>query len=430
MIARVLVINDHQLDVRKIYLTLQSAYHSVVFSKSIEEALKILGTKSVDVILLAIPSAQSEKNNLFVDDFLLLRNICGSVPLVGLIEKSGEISKIFEAKLDDVIDTEIPGALLLKKIEVLTELKNTFDESLLSNVFVEAGEEKKISAIFYDDLNFLPESVKRNTHISKCQSISDVTEAPAPDLFLINSEHPECLKCCAHLRFQSENKYVPLLITYLGSLRKQYISDALKIDFGCTDFVNLNANQSIIACRIEALIRYKKIHEDYLRKLKESIYQAAIDSTTEVYNRSFFDNYVKNKRDRLAHCAIIMIDVDKFKTVNDEFGHSFADEMLKYISNTIKNCVRSSDIVARYGGDEFIILMNHVSKETATAVAQRIRKNFEKSTYQNVPCTVSVGVCCIINDYQAVDIYEAISIADKFMYIAKQNGGNEVQICG
>ena len=430
MIARVLVINNHQLDIRKIYLTLQSAYHSVVFSKSIEEALKILGAKSVDVVFLAISSDSFEKNNLFIDDFLLLRNICGAVPIVGLIEKTGEISKILETKLDDVIDVEIPSAILLKKVEVLTELKNTFDENLLSNVFAEISGEKKISALFYDDFDFLPESVKKNAKISEFQSISTALESSAPDLFLVNSEHQECLKCCAHLRFQSEKKYIPILFTYRGSLRKQYISDALKIDFGCTDFVNLNADQSLIACRIEALIRYKKIHEDYLRKLKESIYQAAIDSTTEVYNRSFFNNYVKNRKDRLAHCAIIMIDVDKFKTVNDEFGHSFADEMLKYISNTIKNCVRSSDIVARYGGDEFIILMNHVSKETATAVAQRIRKNFEKSTYQNVSCTVSVGVCCIINDYQAIDIYEAISIADKFMYIAKQNGGNDVQVCG
>ena len=428
MVTRVLVINNHQLDIRKIYLTLQSAYHSVIFSKSIEEALKIFGTKSVDVIFLAIPSALSEKNNLFIDDFLLLRNICGAVPIVGLIEKSTTIPKILETKLDDVIDVEIPSVILLKKVEVLSQLKNSFDENLLSNVFVEANSAKKISAIFYDDLNFLPESVEAK--IATFQSTATACESSSPDLFIVNSEHPECLKCCAHLRLQPENRYIPIILTYRGSLRKQYISDALKIDFGYTDFVNLNANQSIIACRIEALIRYKKIHEDYLRKLKESIYQAAIDSTTEVYNRSFFDNYVKNRRDRLAHCAIIMIDVDKFKTVNDEFGHSFADEMLKYISNTIKNCVRSSDIVARYGGDEFIILMNHVSKETATAVAQRIRKNFEKSSYQNVPCTVSVGVCCIINDYQAIDIYEAISIADKFMYIAKQNGGNDVQICG
>jgi diguanylate cyclase (GGDEF)-like protein len=154
-----------------------------------------------------------------------------------------------------------------------------------------------------------------------------------------------------------------------------------------------------------------------------------LDSTTEVYNRSFFDDYLKNKEHCASASAIAMVDVDKFKTINDKHGHSFADSMLKHISGVIKKYIRSSDIVARYGGDEFIILMNDISKRDAVDVVNRIQKKIENSVFHNAHCTVSIGICCVEPNGSVSSYYDAISIADRFMYAAKQNGGNSIKVC-
>jgi diguanylate cyclase len=123
-----------------------------------------------------------------------------------------------------------------------------------------------------------------------------------------------------------------------------------------------------------------------------------------------------------------MLDIDKFKLINDKFGHSFADSVLKYVSGMIKRYIRSSDVVARYGGDEFIILMDNVTKPVVEDIAHRIQKKVSDSLFYNAQCTVSIGVCWM-NLGGNISLNDAIAVADKFMYIAKQSGGNAVKIC-
>jgi diguanylate cyclase (GGDEF)-like protein len=197
---------------------------------------------------------------------------------------------------------------------------------------------------------------------------------------------------------------------------------------GFTDIIDSASNQLITKCRLNSLIKYKKLYDAFSKKLKKSLYLSAIDSTTEVYNRSFFEDYLKNKDHNFSNSAVIMLDVDKFKLINDKYGHSFADSVLKYVSNMIKRHIRSSDIVARYGGDEFIILMCDITRATAENVVHRVQKKISDFAYQDVKCSVSVGVC-YIERIEKTSVYEAISIADKFMYIAKQSGGNSVRVC-
>ena len=425
MVARIVIINDNKLNVRKISSSLRRSCHSVFLAKSTVDAMKIVGTKAIDLVIVPLFFQKSEE---FLGDFLLLRNFCGIIPIIGLTNGNKDLNALLNIGLDDIISIKIPNSVLLKKIDTLTEIKNAFNNKLLNNVFIETNPNKKIVALFYENLNFLPTDILKNTEIVSLNSWSLETCIPNADIYIINSEHNDCLKCCADIRLRRDDMYTPILLTYQHSIKNINIQKATKINFGFCDFADITPPSISLSCRINSLIRYKKLHESFLKKLEKSIYLSAIDSTTEVYNRSFFEEYIKNKKGNFNHCAIVMIDIDKFKIVNDKFGHSFADSMLRHISTTIKNCVRSSDIVARYGGDEFIIFMDSVSRETASIIAHRIRKNLEDSQYHNVICTVSIGVCCL-NEQKSMSIQEAISEADKVMYDAKQNGGNAVQIC-
>jgi two-component system cell cycle response regulator len=229
------------------------------------------------------------------------------------------------------------------------------------------------------------------------------------------------------LHLRKINKYKPIVFTF-NENTKNKAEKAINANIGCSDIIDLNSGSFFIANRLNSLIKYKKLYEKFSQKIKKSLCLSAIDSTTAVYNRSFFEDYLKNKKHNFANSAVLMIDIDKFKFINDKCGHFFADSMLKYVSGIIKRQVRSSDIIARYGGDEFIILMSDVDKSVAIHVANRIRKKIEASRFNEIQCTVSIGVCCI-NSMENMPICEAISVADKFMYIAKQKGGNSIKIC-
>jgi diguanylate cyclase (GGDEF)-like protein len=248
------------------------------------------------------------------------------------------------------------------------------------------------------------------------------------DLFVVDIGHEQAYECCAGLRLLKTNPNKLIVFTYDNYSRKR-IKYAIESDIGVTDFWDLTTDPLFIKFRLDSLIRYKKMYEVFLEKMRKSLYLSAIDSTTEVYNRSFFDDYLKNKKCSASGFAVAMLDVDKFKTINDKYGHSFADSMLKHISCMIKRYIRSSDIVARYGGDEFIILMDAVSKTEASDIVNRIQKRIENSLFGGTSCTVSIGVCCAEPNGSISSFDDAISIADSFMYAAKQDGGNTVKVC-
>lgn len=426
MVARVLLINDYKINLSEVSATLQESYNIVLFSKSVEDSLRIVGTQSIDLVLLTLPHTQSK---LFLDFFSVLRQLCGVIPIVGVTEKenSAFIDYFSDIGLDDFIDTSISANALLRKINVLVQMKQMFDDNLLSSMYFTEKRSQKMVTIFHDKLDFIDEHIKKKTEIIQLKSwpiIDDISDA---DLFLININATQACECCANLRLRKTNRYKPIVLSY-NKENKNKVKQSMNLNIGCTDIINVSSHPMIIACKLNSLMKYKKMYESFSNKLKKSIYLSAIDSTTGVYNRSFFEEYIKNQDRKLKNSAILIIDVDKFKLVNDKHGHSFADSMLKYVSSTIKRYIRSSDLIARYGGDEFIIYMENVTKNTATQIAHRIQKTVENSPFKDASCTVSIGVCCVDNCGN-LSINDAISVADKFMYIAKQNGGNAVSIC-
>ncbi len=171
------------------------------------------------------------------------------------------------------------------------------------------------------------------------------------------------------------------------------------------------------------------------RLFRQLSYQAAHDSVTGLINRSEFENRLMASLDRLrgdpetTH-ALLYIDLDQFKVVNDTFGHAAGDELLRQLSERIQTSIRSTDELARLGGDEFGILLERCSEERAMEVAESIRDEIEgyrfewQDSFTTVRC--SIGVVVFTGD--AKDVASVMSSADVACYSAKDKGRNQVHL--
>lgn len=130
----------------------------------------------------------------------------------------------------------------------------------------------------------------------------------------------------------------------------------------------------------------------------------------------------------VGHCAVAMIDVDHFKRVNDEHGHAIGDHALTHLSSILLAHLRPYDKLYRYGGEEFVLVLPNTPEEMAVAIAERMRKLVEDAPIsteeQPVGITISVGVAMLDPD---VPVEMSIERADQAMYVAKQQGRNQVR---
>jgi len=170
--------------------------------------------------------------------------------------------------------------------------------------------------------------------------------------------------------------------------------------------------------------------EEAKQQLKE---QANRDYLTGLYNRRFFNEIAQDliliSRREQKPFSVVMLDIDRFKSINDTYGHSVGDDVIKTLSNTIIETVRASDIVSRYGGEEFALLLPFTDIDGAYEIAHKIRKNVESkkiSIYDGhiIQFTVSLGVDAILPT--DINIEQALTRADNALYLAKKSGRNRV----
>lgn len=173
----------------------------------------------------------------------------------------------------------------------------------------------------------------------------------------------------------------------------------------------------------ETLLRLNRQLEDVLEAAKR-------DSLTGLFNRAHFESVLRTKIEyanrRTDTLAVAMIDLDGFKGVNDGMGHAMGDLALRQVGHLLGAQARDTDLVARYGGDEFAWLMPGTSVEVAIVVADRIRRLVQDlSRDLNLPISLSVGIASCPED--ATNLTDLIDFADTAMYQAKGTGGNQVQ---
>lgn len=154
--------------------------------------------------------------------------------------------------------------------------------------------------------------------------------------------------------------------------------------------------------------------------------QAKTDPLTGLYNREFMDNWLQIQFAQGDNFAIAFLDLDKFKNVNDTYGHAAGDAVLKQFSAFLKTQVRSSDVVIRYGGEEIVIGLPSTNLQATTNLIERIRQTWEQtdiaiSPSQSIRVTFSAGVA----DYRTAK-KDILKVADEMVYKAKEEGRNRV----
>ncbi|PIQ99417.1 MAG: hypothetical protein COV66_11760 [Nitrospinae bacterium CG11_big_fil_rev_8_21_14_0_20_45_15] len=169
------------------------------------------------------------------------------------------------------------------------------------------------------------------------------------------------------------------------------------------------------------------------KRLHESESKVHIDALTNAYNRSAYEikisQAIRNFRQFQYSAALFVIDIDYFKKINDAYGHKAGDEVLRSISDTLKSNIRESDFLFRYGGEEFVIIMQKVEQANAIKLAEKLRVAVEKDYLvykeKKLAVTISIGVSFLKEGDEEANFFEN---ADKALYRAKTTGRNRVVI--
>jgi len=176
-----------------------------------------------------------------------------------------------------------------------------------------------------------------------------------------------------------------------------------------------------------------KLKADQLQNENRSLVrELQFDVLTGAFTRRAYERRLAQELERFERYArifsMVMFDVDQFKRVNDTYGHTVGDKCLGEIIKKIKSMLRRVDLLARYGGDEFVILLPETDQERAEQVAEKIRQEIELTQFiyrgQAVPITISLGLTQVRSD--AADPEELVNLADQALYRAKNLGGNRV----
>lgn len=218
-----------------------------------------------------------------------------------------------------------------------------------------------------------------------------------------------------------------------GKSRFEWMHQKLNGDLIPTEitFVRVRRGEKFIVAGYTRDLRELKANIAMLNHLERLAYT---DSLTNAYNRRYLladaDKELIGSEYGSRVFSIIMIDLDKFKKVNDTYGHHVGDEVLKFVTRKTQSVLRSSDILVRYGGEEFVVLLPGAGIDISGKLAERIREEIAKSKFENdgveIPITVSIGVAASAGGADTLD--DIIQNSDKAMYMAKRNGRNRVEI--
>tara|TARA_B100001063_G_scaffold36472_1_gene29994 strand:- start:6881 stop:8152 length:1272 start_codon:yes stop_codon:yes gene_type:complete len=197
------------------------------------------------------------------------------------------------------------------------------------------------------------------------------------------------------------------------------------IKLGANDFIEKPFTKTEVTVRVNSLLHIMQLFKN-TRELSHK------DFMTGAYNRRYFHSsgsaiYDKARRDK-RNVALITIDIDNFKYINDRYGHDIGDICIIELVKLMQNNLRSSDLISRFGGDEFVLLLEYISLKNIKIVCEKIRKNIEeniiKTSNHEIKFTISIGISYGMHD----DMYEMIKDADKALYFCKNNGRNQIKV--
>lgn len=303
---------------------------------------------------------------------------------------------------------------------------------------------KKTALIFNDHEHFAwhlfnkIESTGLFGRVLECRSNSEVIERLrqyAVDAIYCNLSMPEAptwTRLVSHLEKKEDWNDIPLFV-----FSEEYGPEGRihAMEHGATDCFSLASPPKEIAARTKICLRYKERADD-LRREKAHLTQLALtDGLTGLYNRTYFDASLDSELARSRRSgrpvSLLLVDLDRFKSLNDTHGHPFGDKILKLVSESLRKSVRRSDIVCRYGGEEFAIILPETPIPGAYRLAEKIRKNIFEISKEHfdgeIPVSASVGLSCALGD-EPMQKEKLIKRSDCALYTSKRNGRNRTEI--
>ena len=254
-------------------------------------------------------------------------------------------------------------------------------------------------------------------------------------LALIKQEHPALVisdimmpgldgyELCSLLRTKQSTSLIPFIFL----TAKDTVDDRIKgIQTGADGYLTKPFHREELLALVETVLTRHRIY----------IEQTMKDELTALPNRAYLfkalDNELARARRYRRSLSVVMLDIDKFKLVNDTYGHLFGDKILIRLTETLLGEVRRQDILGRYGGEEFLIILPETAGKAATALMERCRKKVAGTRYKGdsgstiVSVTISAGIAEFTADDHSIE--DLIGRADRALYKAKENGRDQIAL--
>ncbi len=449
MTARILIVDDVPANTRLLEAALSAEYYQVASAKDGFEALRMALEWQPDLILLDVMMPR-------MDGFECCRRLKDNpatlhIPVV-MVTALGEPEERLhglEAGADDFLTKPVEYETLMARVRSLVRLKRLLDEwrtrgetARAMGLTQESAASLSVAggrALVVDDWDQNARTIRQalardGIVTSLARSGAEAMElsgASRFDLIVLSlclaEEDP--LQLASRMRAADATHEVPLLLIAEPEERDSIMRG---FDLGANDWLVLPLDENELRARARNQIR-RKVYQDRLRAdLGTALEMALIDPLTGLYNQRYLMRHMRGLLESGQNTlAVLMIDVDHFKAVNDEFGHAAGDDALRAIAGVLRGNTRVFDSLARYGGEEFVVVMPGIEIEDAIHAAERLRAAVEATPFRgssvtDARVTVSIGVAC--SSQQEVGPEVLLHAADRALYKAKRAGRNRVEI--
>ena len=453
MTARVLVVDDLEPNVKLLEAKLRAEYFDVLGAYSGQEAIEKANQEQPDIILLDVMMPG-------LDGFETCRRLKASpetmhIPVVMVTALDQQADRIagLEAGADDFLTKPVEDLALFARVRSLSRLKMMTDElraryatgkglGVVDKIDLETNiSERRIFIV--DDNASQVERIRSAlepeghyvVHERDPEKALEHARQEDIDLFIINMslEDADPLRLCSSIRSMEETRLTPILaVVRQGDTRK--LVRALEI--GVNDYLTRPVDRNELLARVSTQLRRKSYVDQLRSSFQASLEMAVTDQLTGLYNRRYLASHMSAMFDRAQWTgrplSVMIIDIDHFKNINDNYGHDVGDRVIQQFASRISNAVRGIDLACRYGGEEFLIAMPDTEMGFATVVAERLRQEIavDKFTTDNASgelgITISIGIASTENGPESDTAQKLIKRADEALYIAKTGGRNRV----
>ncbi len=457
MTGRVLIVEDVATNRAILKAKLDAAYYEVDCAADGAEALKMIEDAPPDLVLLDV--MMPGMDGFEVCNRLKSDQNFSHIPVVMVtaLDHSDDRIRGLEAGADDFLSKPVDDLALFARLRSLTRMKLMVDELRLRDETSEilglggspaaveisggsilvieatrqaAAEAKaRISARIADD-QIVVEAISAD--IASPRDALNHVATFSPDVILTASDADDFdgMRFCSQLRANPESRACPIVaLAAPGDVR----SAAQALDLGAADYLLRPVDWNELAVRLRSQLR-RKFYADRLRdSMRDTVRMAAVDGLTGVFNRRYAMNHLDAMIRRAAEAktalSVMMLDIDQFKSVNDRYGHPAGDAVLKDFASRVSANVRGLDMVARLGGEEFVVALPEAPLSASAIVAERVRAAIETPSFIDkalpipIRVTVSIGVAGLQQSDSADSL---IARADAALYDAKNSGRNRV----